>query len=89
MHHGLGKLLEDAVVTSFIGIREGRFGALLDADMIKLAGMCVERTVDIAQAAFLADLSKEHACQLVPALEMLAVVVSLVFVSDELKLVAG
>ena len=57
--------------------------------MIKLAGVCVERPVDIAQAVFLPDVSKDHACQLVPAVEMLAVVVSSIFGGDALKLVAG
>ena len=57
--------------------------------MIKLAGVCVERPVDIAQAAFLPDVSKDHTCQLVPTLEMLAVVVSSILGGDALKLVAG
>jgi len=53
LHHRFGELLEDSVVTSFIGISKVDFGALLDPDVVKLCGVRIHCTVDVAQTAFL------------------------------------
>lgn len=88
LQHGLGKLLVDSVVTPFVGISKGRFGALLDPDMVKLGGVCIQCTVDVPKAAFLANLGEDHACKLIPAFEMLAAIIAFVFVGNPLEFVA-
>jgi hypothetical protein len=58
-------------------------------DVVKLCGMRIQCTVDVAEAAFLADLGEDHACKLIPAFEMLAAVIAFVLVGNALELVAG
>jgi hypothetical protein len=60
---------------------------LLDADMIELARMSVQRDVDIPEAVFLTDMRKYHASKLIPAFKSSGSVVSFVFIDDALELV--
>ncbi len=88
LHHRFGKFLVNPIVTPFIGICQSRLWTLLEADVVELAGMCVERNIDIAQAAFLPDMSEDHAGQLVPALEMPAAIIPVEFVHNTLEFVS-
>ena len=55
--------------------------------MVQFVCMCIEGNIDVTQAVLLADMSKHHAGQLMPALKALGAVVAVVFVNDTLKFI--
>lgn len=88
-HHVEGKLLKDAIVTVLVGSSKGRLGDGLSpqAEVEAFRPMGFESHYHIAQTLSVAELTEHQSQKLVPAGEMLNILISTIFTDEIIEMI--